>query len=81
MAEDIDFELDREKYQGILKNHGLRAALTELHKQMWDMEFESFEGPRGYQPERWERIKKYRALSRELWDLAERERAAQSGAQ
>lgn len=77
MAEDIQFELDKEKYLQILNGQGLREALTELHKDMWEYEFESFEGPKGYQPPQWERIKKYRDLSRELWDLAEIERRKQ----
>lgn len=79
MAEDIQFELDKEKYLQIFNSQGLRAALTEIHKDMWEYEFDSFEGPKGYRPDQWERIKKYRDLSRDLWDMVEADRKRQLG--
>ena len=59
---------DREKYFRILKEEGLNAALTALHHEMWDLEFECFEGPKGYQPKLNDALKKYRAFSLELWN-------------
>ena len=60
--------LDREKYLGILRKDGLSAALTSLHRDYNEMEFEVFEGREGWQPKHWEQIQEVRAFSRELWD-------------
>ena len=59
---------NREKYLRILESEGINAAVTQLHKDMWTIEFDCFEGPKGYQPGIFEELKKYRALSIELWD-------------
>ena len=64
------FKLDREKYVGILKAQGLSEAITALHRDQNGFEFETFEGPEGYQPPMWEKLKEVHALSRELWALA-----------
>ncbi|MBN23040.1 MAG: hypothetical protein CL678_17275 [Bdellovibrionaceae bacterium] len=58
---------DKKKYEAILKTQGLSAALTELHREMNELEFESFEGAKGYQADLWEDIKVWRNYSVELW--------------
>ncbi len=60
--------LDQEKYFRILATEGLNAALTELHQDMWKLEFECFEGPKGYQPQIFEDLKQYRHFSVSLWN-------------
>ena len=59
---------DKQKYLRILENEGLNAALTTLHKDMWTLEFETFEGQKGYQPQLFEDLKLWRDFSLELWD-------------
>lgn len=61
-------QFDREKYLMILKAEGLPAALTALHKDIERLEFETFEGREGWQPEIFEQLKQIRDFSRELWD-------------
>ncbi len=61
-------QFDREKYLMILKAEGLPAALTALHKDIERIEFETFEGREGWQPEIFEQLKQIRDFSRELWD-------------
>ncbi|MGE0614969.1 MAG: hypothetical protein AB7P04_04960 [Bacteriovoracia bacterium] len=65
--------LDREKYLKIMRAQGYSAAITQLHHDMESMEFEAFEGSKGYQPELYEDIKKFRDFSRELWELNQRD--------
>lgn len=60
---------DREKYIEIARTQGVHEAITQLHHEMISIEFESFEGPKGYQPDMWESIKAFRALSIDLWKL------------
>jgi hypothetical protein len=67
--------IDRDKYFKILKSQGLHAALTELHREYGGLEFESFEGEKGYQPQMWRGLDELRAFSRELWDSAASEDA------
>lgn len=64
------FKLDREKYLGILEREGLSAAITALHLEQERMEFETFEGEKGWQPELWTELEAVREFSRELWDRA-----------
>lgn len=59
---------DRAKYLQITQTDGLNAALTQLHKDMWELEFETFEGAKGYRPELFEELKVWRKFSLELWD-------------
>jgi hypothetical protein len=59
---------DKQKYYRLLESEGVNAALTALHKEMWELEFETFEGNKGYQPQLFETLKKYREFSLELWD-------------
>jgi hypothetical protein len=51
-----------------MENEGLNAALTTLHQDMWSLEFECFEGQRGYRPELFETLKEWRGFSLELWE-------------
>ena len=62
------FKLDREKYLAILKKDGLHAAITALHEDARELEFATFEGQEGYQPELWKQLEEVRSFSRELWD-------------
>ena len=66
---ELTFTLDREKYFTVLRKDGLSTALTALHRDMEQLEFECFEGQAGYQPEFYERLKEYRDFSRELWRM------------
>jgi len=61
--------LDREKYIGIYRSQGLSAALTALHVDKEQLEFTTFEGEKGYQPEVWNVVQAACDLSRELWNL------------
>ena len=60
--------LNKEKYLRILQTEGLNAAVTQLHQDMWALEFVCFEGVKGYQPQIFEDLKEYRKFSVELWD-------------
>ena len=62
------YQLDKEKYLRLAKSDGLSAAITQLHLDSNDMEFETFEGTKGYQPELFEYMKEVRKFSVELWD-------------
>ena len=64
------FTFDKEKYIEILKAEGAPAALTQLQKDTIHWEIESFEGPKGYQPELWKSLAEVRSFARELWQLA-----------
>ena len=61
--------LDREKYIEIRRTQGLSAALTELHRDKEQLEFATFEGEKGYQPEVWKVVQEACDLSRELWNM------------
>jgi hypothetical protein len=61
---------DKQKYFQILDSQGLSAAITALHHDMREIEFEVFEGAKGYQPELWTDLEDFRLISRELWDNA-----------
>ncbi len=64
------FQLDREKYLGILRDEGVQAALTALHKDTNLWEIETFEGEKGYQPQMFQDLIEVRRFSRELWDIS-----------
>jgi len=68
MAQSNDYVLDKEKYYKILETDGISAAVNALHLELWEIEFECFEGPNGYSPELFEKLKEYRNFSLELWD-------------
>jgi hypothetical protein len=63
------FKIDRDKYIDILKAQGVNAAVTALHNDVAAWEYESFEGPKGWQPGMWRELEEIRVFSRELWDL------------
>ncbi|NDD90473.1 hypothetical protein EBZ37_00060 [bacterium] len=60
---------DRTKYLSILDSEGLSAALTVLHADIEQLEYESFDGTQGWNPDLFEKLKKIRTFSRELWDI------------
>jgi hypothetical protein len=62
--------LDRAKYIEILKADGLPAALTALHRDSEVMEFDTFEGPDGYQPAKYAFLEEVRTFSRQLWRVS-----------
>jgi hypothetical protein len=61
-------ELNRDKYLKIYRSEGLHSAITALHEEMRQIEFETFEGPDGYQPELFKKLEEFRRFSTELWD-------------
>lgn len=63
------FKIDREKYISLAKESGLSAAITALHHDTKEWEFETFEGQAGYQPEMLKVLESVREFSRELWTL------------
>jgi hypothetical protein len=60
---------DRAKYLSILQSEGLSAALTVLHHDIEQLEYDTFEGQGGWKPEEFEKLKAIRDFSRELWDI------------
>ncbi|MCC7440446.1 MAG: hypothetical protein IT285_02365 [Bdellovibrionales bacterium] len=60
-------KLDRQKYLQIASAKSLDAAITQLHRDMLAIEYESFEGANGWQPELWGSLKEWREFSQELW--------------
>lgn len=63
-------KMDKEKYLQIARTQGAEKAITELHRDMERWEFETFEGPEGYQPGMWKDLEEVRKFSRELWEIA-----------
>ena len=61
---------NKEKYVRILKSSGVDTALTILHQDIRNWEYEAFEGEKGYQPEIIEELDHVRNFSRELWQIA-----------
>ncbi len=64
------FTLDRQKYLRILEAEGLASAITVLHGDTREWEYQTFEGHEGYDPALWTMVEEARSFSRELWDLA-----------
>jgi hypothetical protein len=62
--------IDRQKYLDLLKTQGVNAALTQLHLDVRDWEYEAFEGEQGWQPKMWQELEGVRGFSRELWEIA-----------
>jgi hypothetical protein len=62
------FQIDKQKYIQIMKTNGLNAALTALHRDSEQWEYQTFEGEGGWKPEDWEKMREVRNFSRELWD-------------
>lgn len=65
----MHLNFDRQKYLHILQDQGLPAALTALHHDLREWEFQAFEGDKGWQPDMWRDLEDVRSFSRELWDL------------
>ncbi len=63
-------KIDRAKYLDILKSEGLSAALTALHRDAERIEFETFEGIGGYNPEMYSHLDEVRTFSRQLWRVS-----------
>lgn len=59
---------NKEKYLKIYETEGESAAITALHHDMKEIEFNCFESAKGWQPDLYEQLKEYRAFSLELWD-------------
>jgi len=60
---------NREKYLSILESQGLSEALTVLHRDIEQLEFDTFDGREGWKPEDFEKLKAIRVFSRELWNI------------
>lgn len=60
---------NKEKYLEIARNQSVAQAITELHHDLHQLEFLTFEGKAGYQPDLWEKIKEIRNFSIELWNM------------
>ena len=60
---------DKKKYIQILQNEGIAKALTTLHHDTNQWEYQSFEGPEGYQPQMIQDLDQVREFSRELWQM------------
>jgi hypothetical protein len=61
---------EKEKYIKIMQNEGITQALTALHHDTDRWEYQSFEGPEGYQPQLIQALDDVREFSRELWQMA-----------
>lgn len=59
---------DKKKYIDLVNTQSLSAALTVLHKDLWDIEFDTFEGPEGWKPQQWALLNEMRLFSRDLWE-------------
>lgn len=64
------YKIDKEKYYQILRTDGLSAAITALHQDKNQYEYETFEGNEGYQREMWNYLQEICDFSRELWNTA-----------
>jgi hypothetical protein len=54
----------------MVKTHGLSAAISALHQEKEQLEYATFEGEKGYDPELWKVVQEYCDFSRALWDKA-----------
>lgn len=61
-------QIDKEKYFAIVRSQGLSAAISALHRDYGQLEYQSFEGDKGYQPQMWRDLDELREFSRELWN-------------
>lgn len=60
----------KDKYVRILRSSGIDTALTILHQDIRNWEYQSFEGENGYQPAMIQELDEVREFSRELWQIA-----------
>ncbi len=63
------WQLDKDRYLRIAREQSISAALTALHQEQLQLERETFEGEKGWQPALFEKTKELREFSRELWNL------------
>ncbi len=63
-------KFERQKYLQILETQGINAALTALHRDTERLEYDSFEGEQGYQPQKFEDLTPVREFARQLWERA-----------
>ncbi len=59
--------LDKDFYRALAKQAGASKAITQLHLDTEKLEFEAFEGSKGYQPALVHYLEEVREFSRELW--------------
>lgn len=65
----MDINFDREKYITIAKTKGLSQAISQIHNDIWEVEYKCFENENGYDPQVWKTLTSMRLFSREIWDL------------
>jgi hypothetical protein len=65
----MEQDFNREKYLSVARSSGLNAAVTQLHQDLWELEYQCFENPNGFNPSQWKVLNHMRIFSRELWDL------------
>lgn len=70
MAQTSGSSIDKQKYLRIAQSEGVNAAITALHLETAQIEYQTFEGQEGWQPEAWKQLEEVRNFSRELWQLA-----------
>lgn len=63
----LEYRFNPAKYEGILRQSGLKTALTQLHHDLNLLELESVEGEGGFKPGLFEELRKYREFSHRLW--------------
>jgi hypothetical protein len=63
------FKLNRDYYLNLVQEKGISAAITALHSDTREIEHESFEGTKGYQPDLIAYLEEVRTFSRELWNI------------
>jgi hypothetical protein len=62
-------KFNREFYLSIAQSEGIPAALTRLQSDAMKWEYQTFEGPEGYQPKAWDALNEVREFARELWEM------------
>ena len=75
------FKFNREFYLQIAQSEGISTALTRLQTDAMKWEYQTFEGPGGFQPKSWDALAEVREFARELWNMdLERENQAEAAA-
>lgn len=59
--------LNRSKYIEIARIQGVSQAITQLHHDLWNKEFDAFEGENGYDADKVAQLEEIREFSRQLW--------------
>lgn len=65
----MTISFNREKYLGIARTESLSKAVTTLHQDIWEVEYQCFENENGYNAAVWKTLTEMRLFSREMWDL------------